>query len=100
MVCFCFLVDQKTVVVCRRPVAATCSRCRHGATVADMQTRTRFCYIPFYWKSWKAITCSFCKSILKSYRCCEEDVTLRCVNESSLISFLILEFLLLARSFC
>ncbi|KAI3457497.1 hypothetical protein Pfo_014160 [Paulownia fortunei] len=68
MVCFCFLVDQKSVVRRRKPVAGMCSRCRHGAMVADMRTLTRFCYIPFYWKSWKAITCCFCGSILKSYR--------------------------------
>ncbi|XP_047956675.1 uncharacterized protein LOC125202339 [Salvia hispanica] len=68
MVCFCFLVDQKSVVRRSKPAAGTCSRCRHGATVADMKTSTRFCYIPFYIKSWKAIMCSFCGSILKSYR--------------------------------
>ncbi|XP_073029757.1 uncharacterized protein [Primulina eburnea] len=68
MVCFCFLVDQKRVIRRSKPVAGMCSRCRHGALVADMQTSTRFCYIPFYWKSWKAIVCCFCGSILKSYR--------------------------------
>ncbi|CAA0815946.1 Unknown protein [Striga hermonthica] len=58
----------KNVVLRRKPVAGICSRCRHGATVADMQTLTRFCYIPFYWKSWKAVTCCCCGTILKSYR--------------------------------
>ncbi|XP_051126079.1 uncharacterized protein LOC127248001 [Andrographis paniculata] len=67
MVCFCFLVDQKKVVRRSRPVAGTCGRCRHGATVADMQTLTRFCCIPFYCKSWKAIVCTFCGRVLKSY---------------------------------
>ncbi|KAL8505956.1 hypothetical protein ACS0TY_016983 [Phlomoides rotata] len=67
MVCFCFLVDQKRRVRRSKPVAAMCSRCRLSAVVADMQTVTRFCYIPVYWKSWKAIVCSFCGSVLKSY---------------------------------
>ncbi|KAG5553946.1 hypothetical protein RHGRI_011721 [Rhododendron griersonianum] len=29
-----------------KPVAGTCSRCWRGASVADMRTATRFCYIP------------------------------------------------------
>ncbi|CAI9756877.1 unnamed protein product [Fraxinus pennsylvanica] len=62
------LLLQKRVIKASKPVAGTCSRCSHGATVADMKTMTRFCYIPFYWKSWKAIMCSFCGAILKSYR--------------------------------
>ncbi|XP_060200460.1 uncharacterized protein LOC132628712 [Lycium barbarum] len=67
MVCFCFLVDQKRIMRRSKPVAGSCSRCGHGAKVADMCTSTRFCYIPFYTKSWKAIVCSFCGAILKSY---------------------------------
>ncbi|KAI6687342.1 hypothetical protein NL676_024170 [Syzygium grande] len=51
-----------------KPVAGTCSRCGRGASVADMKTVTRFCYVPLYWKSWKAIICTFCGAILKSYR--------------------------------
>ncbi|KAK3020627.1 hypothetical protein RJ639_047848 [Escallonia herrerae] len=38
-----------------KPAAGICSRCGGGARVADMKTSTRFCYVPFYWKSWKAI---------------------------------------------
>nr|GLL47058.1 uncharacterized protein LOC104212233 [Ipomoea trifida] len=67
MVCFCFLVDQKRMMRRSKPVAGMCSRCGSGAKVADMTTATRFCYIPFYRKSWKAIVCTFCGSILKSY---------------------------------
>ncbi|XP_015158705.1 uncharacterized protein [Solanum tuberosum] len=67
MVCFCFLVDQKRMVRRSKPVAGSCSRCGHGAKVAEMYTSTRFCYIPFYTKSWKAIVCSFCGVILKYY---------------------------------
>ncbi|PIN09586.1 hypothetical protein CDL12_17835 [Handroanthus impetiginosus] len=67
MVCVCFLVDQKRVMRRSKPVAGMCSRCHGGAWVADMQTVTRFCYIPFYYKSWKAVVCSLCGSILKSY---------------------------------
>ncbi|CAN4087418.1 unnamed protein product [Withania somnifera] len=51
MVCFCFLVDQKRRIWQSKP----------------MCTSTRFCYIPFYTKSWKAIFCSFCGAILKPY---------------------------------
>ncbi|XP_058084764.1 uncharacterized protein LOC131232480 [Magnolia sinica] len=68
MVFFCFLVDQKRVVRNSKPAAGTCSRCGGGASVADMKTATRFCYIPFYWRSWRAIICTFCGAILKSYR--------------------------------
>ncbi|KAK2993011.1 hypothetical protein RJ640_004523 [Escallonia rubra] len=39
-----------------KPAAGICSRCGGGARVADMKTSTRFCYVPFYWKSWKAIS--------------------------------------------
>ncbi|KAL7103576.1 hypothetical protein ACP275_08G188300 [Erythranthe tilingii] len=67
MVCFCFLVDQKIVVRRSKAAAGMCSRCSRSARVADMQTVTRFCYIPFYWKSWKAIVCSLCGNILRSY---------------------------------
>ncbi|WMV39765.1 hypothetical protein MTR67_033150 [Solanum verrucosum] len=68
MVCFCFLVDQKKMMRQSKPVAGSCSRCGHGAQVAHMRTATRFCYVPFYWKSWKAIVCCFCGAVLKSYR--------------------------------
>ncbi|KAK9007989.1 hypothetical protein V6N11_074896 [Hibiscus sabdariffa] len=51
-----------------KPAAGFCSRCGGGASVADMKTRTRFCYVPFYWKSWKAIVCTFCGAIFRSYR--------------------------------
>ncbi|KAK3424287.1 uncharacterized protein LOC120294982 [Eucalyptus grandis] len=68
MVCFCFLVDQERKVRRSKPVAGTCSRCGRGASVADMKTATRFCYVPFYWKSWKAVICTFCGAVLKSYR--------------------------------
>ncbi|KAH1221623.1 hypothetical protein GmHk_12G034992 [Glycine max] len=51
-----------------KPVAGSCSRCGGGASVADMITQTRFCFVPFYWKSWKAIMCTFCGAMLKSYR--------------------------------
>ncbi|XP_060211410.1 uncharacterized protein LOC132638603 [Lycium barbarum] len=67
MVCFCFLVDQKRVMKKTKPVAGSCSRCGYSAHVADMCTLTRFCNIPFYWRSWKAIVCCFCGAILKSY---------------------------------
>ncbi|XP_059277841.1 uncharacterized protein LOC132032037 [Lycium ferocissimum] len=67
MVCFCFLVDQKRVMKKTKPVAGSCSRCGYSAYVADMCTLTRFCNIPFYWKSWKAIVCCSCGAILKSY---------------------------------
>ncbi|KAK8605755.1 hypothetical protein V6N13_102527 [Hibiscus sabdariffa] len=68
MVCFCFLVDQTKEVSKSKPAAGFCSRCGGGASVADMKTCTRFCYVPFYWKSWKAIVCTFCGAILRSYR--------------------------------
>ncbi|XP_058744680.1 uncharacterized protein LOC131629713 [Vicia villosa] len=68
MTCFCFLVDQRIIVRRSKPVAGTCSRCCKGASVADMITQTRFCYVPFYCSSWKAIVCTFCGAILKSYR--------------------------------
>ncbi|XP_022142924.1 uncharacterized protein LOC111012916 [Momordica charantia] len=68
MVCFCFLVDQKRKVRRTRPVAGTCSRCGRGAKVADMETSTRFCRIPMYSTFWKAIICSTCGALLKSYR--------------------------------
>ncbi|KAL1299441.1 hypothetical protein HN51_043976 [Arachis hypogaea] len=67
MVCFCFLVDQRRKVRRSKPVAGSCSRCGRGASVADIITQTRFCYVPFYCKSWKAIMCTFCGAILKSY---------------------------------
>ncbi|OIW08264.1 hypothetical protein TanjilG_21730 [Lupinus angustifolius] len=68
MVFFCFLVDQRRKVKRSKPVAGSCSRCGGGASVADMMTQTRFCCVPFYWKSWKAIMCTFCGAMLKSYR--------------------------------
>ncbi|CAN1347047.1 hypothetical protein LINPERPRIM_LOCUS40967 [Linum perenne] len=67
MVVFCFLVDQTKTILSTKPVAGTCSRCRGGASVADMRTSTRFCCIPIFWKSWKAIICTFCGAMLKSY---------------------------------
>ncbi|KAI4319812.1 hypothetical protein MLD38_025838 [Melastoma candidum] len=67
MVFFCFLVDQKKKVRSSKPAAGICSRCGGGASVADMKTATRFLYVPFYWKSWRAIICTFCGAILRSY---------------------------------
>ncbi|KAM7495485.1 hypothetical protein LguiB_030094 [Lonicera macranthoides] len=60
-------MDQKRKMKRTKPVAGMCSRCGGGASVADMKTDTRFCYIPFYSKSWKAIVCTFCGTTLKSY---------------------------------
>ncbi|CAA0825105.1 Unknown protein [Striga hermonthica] len=68
MVCFCFLVDQTRKVRQSKPAAGICSRCGGGASVADMKTATRFCYVPFYWRTWRAIMCTFCGAILRSYR--------------------------------
>ncbi|KAH9792485.1 hypothetical protein WN944_010593 [Citrus x changshan-huyou] len=68
MVCFCFLVDQTRKVHKCKPAAGICSRCGGGASVADMKTATRFCHVPFYWKSWRAIICTFCGAVLKSYQ--------------------------------
>ncbi|CAN6457692.1 unnamed protein product [Victoria cruziana] len=67
MVFFCCLVDQKKTVGRTKPAPGICSRCGAGAKVADMKTSTRFCTIPFYWSTCKAIVCSFCGAVLKSY---------------------------------
>nr|XP_043620115.1 uncharacterized protein LOC122591959 [Erigeron canadensis] len=68
MVLFCFLVDQKRIVKRTKPVAGSCSRCRRGASVADIVTKTRFCFImPFYWRCNKTILCTFCGTTLKTY---------------------------------
>ncbi|KAI3753788.1 hypothetical protein L2E82_25852 [Cichorium intybus] len=67
MVVFCFLVDQTRKVNKAKPVAGSCSRCQRGASVAEIVTKTRFCSIPFYWRSCKAIVCTFCGATLKSY---------------------------------
>ncbi|KAK1439580.1 hypothetical protein QVD17_05400 [Tagetes erecta] len=67
MVVFCFLVDQKRKLKRTKPVAGSCSRCQRGASVADILTKTRFCYVPVYWRSCKAIVCTFCGATLKTY---------------------------------
>lgn len=67
MVFFCFLVDQKRRIRRSKPAAGICSRCGGGASVADIKTETRFCYVPFYWKHWRAIICTFCGAVLKTY---------------------------------
>ncbi|XP_047307403.1 uncharacterized protein LOC124910771 [Impatiens glandulifera] len=68
MVYLCLLVNEKRIIRRSKPVAGSCSRCSSGASVAEMETVMRFCCIPFYWKSWKAIVCTFCGAFLKSYR--------------------------------
>ncbi|XP_054811558.1 uncharacterized protein LOC129312835 [Prosopis cineraria] len=68
MVFYCFLVDQTRRVLQSKPAAGTCSRCGGGARVADIRTATRFCYVPFYWKSWRAVVCTSCGAVLRSYR--------------------------------
>ncbi|XP_021901104.1 uncharacterized protein LOC110817022 [Carica papaya] len=67
MVVYCFLVDQTRKVRRSKPAAGICSRCGGGASVAEMKTAMRFCYLPFYWKSWRAIICTLCGAILRSY---------------------------------
>ncbi|XP_031499442.1 uncharacterized protein LOC116263802 [Nymphaea colorata] len=67
MVFFCFLVDQRRTLESSKPAAGLCSRCNAGARVATMKTSTRFCSVPLYSRNWKAIVCSFCGTILKSY---------------------------------
>ncbi|XP_020255313.1 uncharacterized protein LOC109832303 [Asparagus officinalis] len=70
MVFFCFLVDQKRMIKDSKPAAGICSRCGGCggcASVADMETATRFCYVKVYRKSWRAIICTFCGAMLKSY---------------------------------
>ncbi|CAN0914922.1 hypothetical protein LINGRAHAP2_LOCUS28825 [Linum grandiflorum] len=68
MAVFCFLVDQRQKMRSSKPAAGSCSRCGGGASIADMRTSTRFCYVPFYRKSWRAIVCTFCGAVLRSYR--------------------------------
>ncbi|CAG7877475.1 unnamed protein product [Brassica rapa] len=69
MVCFCFLVDQKRKMKASKPAAGMCSRCGLCfCLTAPVKTSTRFCLIPIYCRSWRAIVCSFCGSVLKSYR--------------------------------
>ncbi|CAL9134808.1 hypothetical protein MUK42_05826 [Musa troglodytarum] len=67
MVFFCFLVDQRRRVRSSKPVAGICSRCGACASVADMVTCTRFCYVTVHRKTWRAIICTFCGALLKSY---------------------------------
>ncbi|MQM06315.1 hypothetical protein Taro_039133 [Colocasia esculenta] len=67
MVFFCFLVDQRRTVRSSKPAAGICSRCRGCACVADMETATRFCYVRVHRRAWRAIICSFCGAVLKSY---------------------------------
>ncbi|XP_051135711.1 uncharacterized protein LOC127254576 isoform X2 [Andrographis paniculata] len=68
MVFFCFLVDQTRKERQRKPVAGICSRCGCGASVVDLKTATRFCFVPLYWRNWRAIICTFCGAMLRSYR--------------------------------
>ncbi|KAJ4801610.1 methionyl-tRNA synthetase [Rhynchospora pubera] len=68
MVFFCFLVDQRKKMRSSKPVAGICSRCGGCASVADMETSTRFCYVPVHRRVWRAIVCTFCGALLKSYR--------------------------------
>ncbi|XP_078429439.1 uncharacterized protein LOC144701505 [Wolffia australiana] len=67
MVFFCFLVDQKRTTKSTKPVAGMCGRCGGGARVAEMQTATRLCLVPVHRRSWRAIICSLCGTVLKSY---------------------------------
>ncbi|KAK8952896.1 hypothetical protein KSP40_PGU018408 [Platanthera guangdongensis] len=67
MVFFCFLVDTRKMVRSSKPAAGICSRCGGGASVADMESATRFCYVPIYRRTWRAIICTFCGALLKSY---------------------------------
>ncbi|KAK8953406.1 hypothetical protein KSP40_PGU014341 [Platanthera guangdongensis] len=67
MVFFCFLVDARKMVRSSKPAAGICSRCGGGASVADMESANRFCYVPIYRRTWRAIICTFCGALLKSY---------------------------------
>ncbi|XP_065009599.1 uncharacterized protein LOC135639671, partial [Musa acuminata AAA Group] len=67
LVFMCFLVDQRRTTRSSKPAAGICSRCGACARVADMETTTRFCYVPVYRKTWRAIICTFCGALLKSY---------------------------------
>uniref|UniRef100_A0A0E0LM91 Zinc-ribbon 15 domain-containing protein n=2 Tax=Oryzeae TaxID=147380 RepID=A0A0E0LM91_ORYPU len=69
MVFFCFLVDQRRKVRSSKPAAGICSRCGGCASVADMETATRVCYLlTVHRATWRAIICTFCGAMLKSYR--------------------------------
>jgi hypothetical protein len=69
MVFFCFLVDQRRTVRSSKPAAGICSRCGGCASVADMETSTRLCYLlTVHRRTWRAIICTFCGAMLKSYR--------------------------------
>ncbi|KAH7860010.1 hypothetical protein Vadar_008103 [Vaccinium darrowii] len=60
--------NLSTKVKRSKPAAGLCSRCGGGASVADIKTATRFCYVPLYWKTWRAVICTFCGAVLRSYR--------------------------------
>ncbi|NP_001314860.1 uncharacterized protein LOC100279061 [Zea mays] len=69
MVFFCFLVEQRRTVRSSKPAAGICSRCGGCASVADMETATRVCYLlTVHRRTWRAIICTFCGAMLKSYR--------------------------------
>ncbi|XP_078429441.1 uncharacterized protein LOC144701506 [Wolffia australiana] len=67
MVFFCFMVDQRRTTRSTKPVAGMCGRCGGGARLAEMQTATRVCYVAVHRRAWRAIVCTFCGSVLKSY---------------------------------
>ncbi|KAI4967503.1 hypothetical protein ZWY2020_025332 [Hordeum vulgare] len=65
MVFFCFLVDQRRKVRSSKPAAGICSRCGGCASVADMETATRLCYLlTVHRVTWRAIICTFCGAML------------------------------------
>jgi len=69
MVFFCFLVDQRRKVRSSKPAAGICSRCGGCASEGDMETATRVCYLlTVHRRTWRAIICTFCGAMLKSYR--------------------------------
>ncbi|XP_078445644.1 uncharacterized protein LOC144714754 [Wolffia australiana] len=78
MVFFCFMVDQRRRVRSTKPAAGICSRCGGGARVADMETATRFCYVPVHRRAWRAIICTLCGATLKSYPRCVPLARRRC----------------------
>lgn len=68
MAFFCFLVDQRRSVRGSKPTAGLCARCGGGASVAEVETATRFCGVPLHRRCGKAIICTFCDSVLKTYQ--------------------------------
>lgn len=58
--CLVFVVDEDEKVIGRYTAGGACPYCGAQVQVMDVEKTWRLCYVPFYFRTKRKFSCSFC----------------------------------------